>query len=203
MQFCKNTKLILNFEIYFNFSTMTAINVIAKIINVRTGGTAFPIITEMIISVPVLMTKRHAILLLRLVTIKIVPAHQNRHDMRKENHMRIVEMIDGKTSDPMMTGVVTTYHIKRQSTLIEMRERIVVAAMIVARNVPTIRIDRIPIDRTIISLHLLQTVVLQMKIVNIKRRVIIRAQTLQISPANNRVLSENSSILYHAIVQKN
>lgn len=183
---------------------MTAINVIAKIINVRTGGTAFPIITEMIISVPVLMTKRHAILLLlRLVTIKIVPVHQNHHDMMKENHMRIVEMIDGKTSDPMMTGVVTTYHIKRQSTLIEMRERIVVAAMIVARNVPTIRIDRIPIDRTIISSHLHQTVVLQMKIVNIKRRVIIRAQTLQISPANNRVLSENSSILYHAIVQKN
>lgn len=203
MQFCKNTKLILNFEIYFNFSTMTAINVIAKIINVRTGGTAFLIITEMIISVPVLMTKRHAILLLRLVTIKIVPAHQNHHDMMKENHMRIVEMIDGKTSDPMMTGVVTTYHIKRQSTLIEMRERIVVAAMIVARNVPTIRIDRIPIDRTIISSHLHQTVVLQMKIVNIKRRVIIRAQTLQISPVNNRVLSENSRILYHAIVQKN
>lgn len=203
MQFCKNTKLILNFEIYFNFSTMTAINVIAKIINVRTGGTAFPIITEMIISVPVLMTKSHAILLLRLVTIKIVPVHQNHHDMMKENHMRIVEMIDGKTSVQMMTGVVTTYYIKRQSTLIEMRERIVVAAMIVARNVPTIRIDRIPIDRTIINAHLHQTVVLQMKIVNIKRRVIIRAQTLQISPANNRVLSENSSILYHAIVQKN
>lgn len=183
---------------------MTAINVIAKIINVRTGGTAFPIITEMIISVPDLMTKRHAILLLRLVTIKIVPAHQNHHDTMKENHMRIVEeMIAGKTSVQMMTGVVTTYHIKRQSTLIEMRERIVVAAMIVARNVPTIRIDRIPIDRTIISSHLHQTVVLQMKIVNIKRRVIIRAQTLQISPANNRVLSENSRILYHAIVQKN
>lgn len=175
---------------------MTAISVIAKIINVRTGGTAFPIITEMI--------SGHAILLPRLVTIKIVPAHQNHHDTMKENRMRIVEeMIAGKTSGQMMIDVVvTTYHIKRQSTRIEMREMIVVAAMIVARNVPTIRIDRIPIDRTIISSHLHQTVVLQKRIVNIKRRVIIRAQTLQISPANNRVLSENS-ILYQAIVQKN